>query len=153
MRRRLGGSTRPTDTDVTVLPGAGLDDQEALTIDTARACGVELAPTLLRHLNALYGDRSAAIVRLMAERSDWRRPLVPGRASVGAEVVHALRNEMACTVADIAIRRTELGAAGHPGADVVGAIAAIAAEERGWDADRRAQEVAAVDAFYAWPPT
>jgi glycerol-3-phosphate dehydrogenase len=68
---------------------------------------------------------------------------------VGAEVIHAIREEMACTVADIVIRRTELGAAGHPGADVVMAIAAIAAEELGWDADRRNREVAAVDAFYS----
>jgi glycerol-3-phosphate dehydrogenase len=86
----------------------------------------------------------------MAQRSDWRMPLIPGRPNVGAEVIHAIRAEMACTVADIAIRRTELGAAGHPGAEIVGAIAAIAAEELGWDAGRRDREVAAVDAFYRY---
>ena len=59
----------------------------------------------------------------MAERSDWRMPLVPGRPNVGAEVIHAIRDEMACTLADIVIRRSELGAAGHPGADMVTAIA------------------------------
>ena len=77
-------------------------------------------------------------------------PLLPGRPSVGAEVVHAIRDEMACTLADIVIRRSELGAAAHPGAEMVGAMAAIAAEELGWDADRRNREVAAVDAFYTW---
>ena len=130
--KRLRGSTRRTDTDRAILPGAGISDHEALTIETARAVGLELAPPIIRHLNALYGDRSAAIVRLMAQRSDWRVPLVPGRPSVGAEVIHAIREEMACTVADIAIRRTELGAAGHPGEEVVAACARIAAEELGW---------------------
>ena len=148
--KRLGGSTRRTDTDRAILPGAGISDHEALTIETARAVGLELAPATIRHLNAIYGDRSAAIVRLMAERSDWRTPLVPGRVSVGAEMIHAIRHEMACTLADIVIRRTELGAAGHPGAEIVSAIASIAADELGWDAGRRDREVAAVDAFYRY---
>ena len=147
--KRLGASVRRTNTDTAILPGAGISDHEALTIETARAVHLELAPPIITHLNAIYGDRSAAIVSLMAQRSDWRMPLVPGRPNVGAEVIHAIREEMACTVADIVIRRTELGAAGHPGADVVKAIAAIAAEELGWDADRRNREVAAVDAFYS----
>jgi glycerol-3-phosphate dehydrogenase len=146
--KRLGGSTGRTNTGRAILPGAGISDHEALTIETARAVGLELAPPIVRHLNAIYGDRSAAIVRLMAQRSDWRMPLVPGRPNVGAEVIHAIREEMACTVADIAIRRTELGAAGHPGKEVVAACARIAAEELGWDAGRRDREAAAVDRFY-----
>jgi glycerol-3-phosphate dehydrogenase len=146
--KRLGGSTRRSNTDTAILPGAGISDHEALTIETARAVGLEIAPPIVRHLNAIYGDRSAAIVRLMAERSDWRMPLVPGRPNVGAEVIHAIRAEMACTLADIVIRRSELGAMGNPGAEIVAAIAAIAAEELGWDAGRREQEIATVDRFY-----
>jgi glycerol-3-phosphate dehydrogenase len=146
--KALGAPARRTDTDTVMLPGAGIADHEALAIETARAVGLELAPPIIRHLTAIYGDRCAAIVRLMAQRSDWRMPLTAGRPNVGAEVIHAIREESACTVADIAIRRTELGAAGHPGAEMVNAIAAIAAEELGWDADRRNREIAAVDEFY-----
>ena len=134
--------------DAVILPGAGIADHEALAIETARTVGLEVAPPIIRHLMALYGDRCAAIVRLMAERSDWRMPLVPGRPNVGAEVIHAIRSEMACTLADIVIRRTELGAAGHPGEDITRAAAAIAAEELEWDNDRRDREIAAVDRFY-----
>ena len=60
-------------------------------------------------------------------------PLVAGRPQVGAEVIHAIREEMACTLADIVIRRTQIGSAGHPGAAIVEAAAAVAAEELGWD--------------------
>jgi len=146
--KSLGGSTRRTDSATAILPGAGIADHEALAIETARAVHLELAPPIIRHLIDLYGDRAAAIVRVMAERSDWRMPLVPGRLTVGAEVIHAIRHEMAMTLADIVIRRSELGAMEHPGADLVKAMAAIAAEELGWDADRRDREIAAVDAFY-----
>ena len=146
--RILGASTRQTDTATAMLPGAGIADHEALTIETARAVGLEVAPPIIRHITGIYGDRCAAIVRLMAERSDWRMPLVPGRPMIGAEVIHAIRAEMACTLADIVIRRTELGAMGHPGAEIVEACATIAAEEFGWDGDRRDREIAAVNGFY-----
>ena len=147
--RRLGKpSLRARRQRYDVLPGAGIADHEALTIETARAVGLEIAPPIIRHLNAVYGDRSAAIVRLMAERTDWRMPIVPGRPSVGAEVIHAIRHEMALTLADIVVRRSELGAMGHPGEAITRAAAAIAAEELDWDAARRDREIAAVDAFY-----
>ena len=147
--RRLGKpSLRARRQRYDILPGAGIADHEALTIETARAVGLEIAPPIIRHLNAVYGDRSAAIVRLMAERTDWRMPVVPGRPSVGAEVIHAIRHEMALTLADIVIRRSELGAMGHPGEAITRAAAAIAAEELDWDAARRDREIAAVDAFY-----
>ena len=146
--KALGASARATDTATAMLPGAGIADHEALTIETARAVGLEVAPPIIRHITALYGDRCAAIVRLMADRSDWRMPLVPGRPIVGAEVIHAIRAEMACTLADVVIRRTELGAMGHPGEDVVAACARVAAEELGWDNDRRDREIAAVNAFF-----
>jgi glycerol-3-phosphate dehydrogenase len=147
--KQLGGSTRATDTDRAILPGAGIADHEALTIETARAVGLELAPPIIRHIIGVYGDRCAAIVRLMAERTDWRMPLVPGQTVIGAEVIHAIRAESACTLADIVVRRSELGAMGHPGAEMVAAIAGIAAEELGWDPARRAEEIERVNAIYA----
>jgi glycerol-3-phosphate dehydrogenase len=146
--KSLGKGSRATDTATTMLPGAGIADHEALTIETARAVGLELAPPIIRHITSIYGDRCAAIVTLMAEQSDWRMPLVPGRPIIGAEVIHAIRHEMACTLADIVIRRSELGAMGHPGDEVVQAIARIAADEFGWDNNRRDREIAAVAAFY-----
>jgi len=147
--KRLGKpSLRPRRERIETLPGAGIADHEALTIETARAVGLELAPPIIRHLNAIYGDRSADIVRIMAERSEWRMPIVGGRPIVGAEVIHAIRREMAVTLADIVIRRMELGAMGHPGDDMVAACARVAADELGWTGDQRDREIAAVDAFY-----
>jgi len=149
--KRLEKRVGPSQTEHRILPGAGIADHEALSVETARAVGLELAPPLIRHLIGVYGDRCVPIIQLMADRTDWRMPLVGGQPQVGAEVVHTIRNEMACTLPDIVIRRTQMGSTGHPGAAIVTAIAAVAAEELGWDADRRAKEIAAVDAFYALP--
>jgi len=147
--RRLGKpALKPRREPSEVLPGAGIADHEALAIETARAAGLELAPPIIRHLTTIYGDRCAPIVRLMAERTEWRMPLVAGGPNVGAEVIHAIRSEMAVTLADIVIRRTELGAMGRPGEEVVAACARLAADELGWDAARRDREIAAVNGFY-----
>lgn len=148
--RHGGARGRAGVTERAILPGAGIADHEALTIETARVVGLELAAPIIRHLIDLYGDRCAPIVRLMAEKSDWRMPLVPGRLSVGAEVIYAIREEMATTLADVVIRRTELGAMEYPGDALVEAAAAVAAGELGWSADRRTVEVARVRDFYRW---
>ena len=132
----------------TVLPGAGIADHEALAIETARAAGLELAAPIIRHLIDVYGDRAAPIIRLMAEKTAWRMPLAPGQLAIGAEVIHAIRDEMAMTLGDVVIRRTELGAMEYPGDPIVETAAAIAAEELGWDNHRRDQEIAAVRSFY-----
>jgi glycerol-3-phosphate dehydrogenase len=55
---------------------------------------------------------------------------------------------MAMRLSDIVIRRSGLGAAGHPGRDAVAACAAIAATELGWDQNRAQEEIRNVDAFY-----
>jgi len=138
-------------TQATPLPGAGIADHEALAIENARAVHLELAPPIIRHLMTIYGDRVAAIVRLMAERSEWRMPLVAGQLTIGAEVIHAIRAEMACTLADIVVRRTELGAMGYPGAELVGAAAHLAGEELKWDSARLNREISAVEAIYRVP--
>jgi glycerol-3-phosphate dehydrogenase len=63
--------------------------------------------------------------------------------------VHAVRKEMALTLADAVLRRTPLGALGHPGSDAIEAAAAIVGGELGWSDQRRQDEIAAVNAFYA----
>ena len=147
--RRLGRSIPPSRTGGAPLPGAGIADHEALAIETARAVGLELAPPMIRHLTSLYGDRCGAIIRLMAEHTEWRIPLVPGQLTVGAEAIYVIREEMACTLADIVVRRTELGAEGKPPDAIISTIAAVAADELRWDRERVEREVTRVNAFYA----
>ena len=148
--RRLGRRVPPSRTDSTVLPGAGIADHEALIIETARAAlpGRDLSAATVRHLAALYGEHAAILVRLMAQDPRSSEPLAPGHPTVAAEVIYAIRHEMAVRLTDIVIRRLGLGAAGHPGSAVVHAAAAIAAGELGWCETELQQEIAAVDRFY-----
>ena len=149
--RRAGRRLASSRTATTVLPGAGIADHEALIIETARAGRIPehgLSTASIRHLAAHYGEHAATIVRLMAQDGRLRDPIVPGHPAVGAEVIYAIRHEMAVRLSDIVIRRLALGAAGHPGAATVRAAADIAAAELRWDPARVATEIAEVNRFY-----
>jgi glycerol-3-phosphate dehydrogenase len=146
--RRIGKRAGPSRTATTTLPGAGIADHEALAIEAARDTGQDIPLSTLRHLISLYADSAPQIIRLMKERPDLGAPVDVGVATLGAEIVHVIRNEMAVRLSDIVARRTGLGSAGRPSPQAVTACARIAATELGWDETRLAQEMADVDQIY-----
>ena len=149
---RIGKRVGPSRTATTTLPGAGIADHEALAIEAARDTHLDIPLSTLRHLIALYADSAPQIIRLIQERPDLGPPVDAGVATLGAEVVHVIRSEMAVRLADIVTRRTGLGSAGRPSPQAVAACARIAAAELGWDDARTADEVAAVERAYVILP-
>jgi glycerol-3-phosphate dehydrogenase len=147
--RRLRKRIPPSRTALTTLPGAGIADHEALAIETARTLGLDLPIAVIRHLIGRYAERGADIVRLMHEREALGAPITDNVPTLGAEIVYVIQQEMAQHLSDIVIRRTGLGNAGHPGSGAVRACAEIAARELNWEASRVAEEIAAVEQFYA----
>ena len=123
------------------LPGGEVTDLEMIIRDAEReGISRELADRLAR----LYGSETPAIIRLAQADASLAAPVVPGYPAIKAELVHSLRREMAVTLADLLIRRTHLfyEVTGHAAAEAQ-AIADLAARELGWDAERKAAEVAA----------
>jgi glycerol-3-phosphate dehydrogenase len=57
-----------------------------------------------------------------------------------AEVVHAVREEMAQTLADVVLRRTDLGTGDYPGDRALAACAEIMARELEWSQERTERE-------------
>jgi glycerol-3-phosphate dehydrogenase len=149
--RKLQKPLAASRTSTTVLPFAGIADHEALAIETGRRIGVELELPLLRHLMGRYAEGAAAIVKLIGERPDWSAALAPSTLTIAAEVLYVIRNEGALRLSDIVLRRTTLGAAGHPGAAALRTAAGLAATELGWDAARTEAEIAAVEHLYRVP--
>ncbi|HVB38393.1 MAG TPA: glycerol-3-phosphate dehydrogenase C-terminal domain-containing protein, partial [Vicinamibacterales bacterium] len=87
-------------------------------------------------------------VHLMVERPGLDERLPGPHPVIGAELVYAVRNGMACTLTDAVVRRTGMGAAGYPGHQAAGAAAEILATELGWDAFRMAEELRMLKEFY-----
>jgi glycerol-3-phosphate dehydrogenase len=147
--RILGRHIPRSRTATMTLPGAAIADHEALAIETARAAALDLPSMVTRHLSALYAEAAATIVRLIAERPELGTRVAPSAETLGAEVVHVIRHEMAVRLTDIVIRRTGLGSGGHPGREAIESCGRIAAQELGWTTQRLEQELASVESFYA----
>jgi glycerol-3-phosphate dehydrogenase len=146
--RKLGKRLARSTTASRILPGAGIADHEALTIETARHLNMEVPLPVIRHLIGRYAEAAAEIVKIVAERPSTAAAVAPGGATIAAEIVHAIKHESAVRLSDIVVRRTALGAAGHPGQIALEASASIAAADLGWEAGRVREEIDAVARIY-----
>ena len=137
--RELNPPTSGCATDVTPLPGARLSaapgaDSEALDA---------LPRTTRETLAARYGTRAVLPARLAAADRALATPVASGCPVVGAEVIHAVRNEMALTLADFMVRR--IGAVWRWPTEAEAAAPAVArlmAAELRWDQQRCGRELA-----------
>jgi glycerol-3-phosphate dehydrogenase len=79
------------------------------------------------------------------------RALLCDDEALRSSVRRAIGEEMACTLADVALRRTELASAGYPGDEPLARCAAMMSEVLGWDLARVEREVIQVKAgFEQW---
>ncbi len=140
--KALGKPAGICPTLTTPLPGAralGRTDREARDDVSLRKIGHDAAEIL----NARYGTRAPIVAAIAAESPELAAPLARGCPAIGAEVVNAVRNEMAHSLNDFLIRRTALSWRYPVEAEAAApAVARIMASELGWDSARAEQELA-----------
>ena len=81
------------------------------------------------------------VLRLADADVSLARPLAEGLPEVGAQVVHAVRAEMAVSLGDVVLRRTGLGTLGNPGEAALMAAARFMGGLLGWDRLERLRQV------------
>ena len=145
---KLGHAPVPCRTATTPLPGGSVRDIGLAIADARREYDEGLPTDTIPHLIAAYGSRYLDVMGIAAGRPEWRTRIASDSPVIGAELILAARKEMAPTLADIVIRRTPLGALGHPGDAALARAAAIVGAEYKWSDERRREEVAAVERFY-----
>ncbi|MGI8933839.1 MAG: FAD-dependent oxidoreductase [Phormidesmis sp.] len=123
----------PCQTRVQPLPGAILPTDQRIAEATA-AYGDRLSNPTLDHLFTLYGARVFNLLRLIDAAPDLAEPLVPGLPDIKAQVVYAVRAEMAYTIGDICRRRTMLSLQANYGLDALETISQTLQAHCGWSA-------------------
>jgi glycerol-3-phosphate dehydrogenase len=101
-----------------------------------------------RSLDALlrnHGTNYVRLLQLAAEQSTDRERLA-NTDTLLAEVTHAVREEMAVHLEDVALRRTDMASGSHPGQRALDAAAARMQQLLGWSDRRRMEELAQTDA-------
>lgn len=146
--RKLGRQPIPSRTRTVPLYGGAIDHLADFVARTIEMAPFGLGAETLRHLVATYGDAYGEVIRLLDKNPRWATPVCAESATIEAEIVYGVRAEMAQTLADVILRRTELGAAGYPGDDCLRRCAALMAAILGWDDAHIAHEIEAVQARY-----
>ena len=101
---------------------------------------VRLASRAAEQVARNHGSDWPSVLRLAREVPGLAETLGPSQ-TLGAEVVYAMRHEMAQTLADCVFRRTDIATAGDPGEATLRACAELMAAELGWSSPRQEREL------------
>lgn len=139
------GQTAACETHCTPVHGGEIGRLKSY-IERAQKTYRHLAPEIVANLVDFYGSRIGEVLATADERQGEReellRRLAPETNVIGAQVVHAVRHEMALHLEDVVFRRTGLGTLGHPGVPAITQAAELMRRELGWDETQHAREIA-----------
>jgi glycerol-3-phosphate dehydrogenase len=138
--RKMGKRPPKSRTAWTPLHGGRIDDFESLSKQALENRPPSLSPDVMQALVHNHGTEYRRILDYVGEDSSLGETVGTSHV-LKAEVVHAVRNEMAQTLKDVALRRTDLATAGNPGDRALSDCMAIMAAELGWNESRRTREL------------
>ncbi len=140
--RKLGRAAQEPRDARPRLPGSQFERHDAWLRRARAAKSPLLADASNEHLLRSFGTRIDVLLRLVGERAELAAPVQEGSPVIAAEVVNAVRHEMALHLDDVLLRRTQLAFARPLGDDAVERVARLMAAEAGWDAPRVDRELA-----------
>ena len=144
---KLGHAVRPCPTANLRLPGGWIDDFSHF-VARNQAAYKDLA---VDHLARLYGNRLHNVLELTAGMPQLRASLCAS-GDIAAQVIYAVREEMAMTLEDVVMRRTGIGQLGDPGSAALDSAADLMAAELGWDSTRRSHEIQSLAPHFRTQP-
>jgi glycerol-3-phosphate dehydrogenase len=148
--RKLGCPAFPCRTAIVPLLEGSMANLAAFTVRKQEQHRELLAKDMAEHLIRYHGTGIDRVMETAAGDADMLLPLSPGVSVCAAEVLHAVRREMAVHLDDVIFRRTGMGTIGCPDDAALNRTAEIMAAELDWDARRIEEEKAAVLARYAF---
>jgi glycerol-3-phosphate dehydrogenase len=142
--QKLGRTPTRSRTAVTPVWGGDIESVE----DYARSIRRELPESVSDAQAARLFRDYGTDWRAVASREALAEGTLPATDYFINEVRHAVRSELAVTLADMVMRRLDLGSAECPAEAALTRCAAVMAEELGWDEARREHEIARVLGSY-----
>jgi len=135
------GEVRPSITDRVPLLGAdGFEARANQRVALARRMGIHVSR--VDHLLGRYGTLVDDLVDLVRARPELAEPLEGADDYLAAEVVYAVTHEGAQHLDDVLVRRLRVSMETFDrGVKAAAPVAALMADELGWDAERVAVEV------------
>jgi glycerol-3-phosphate dehydrogenase len=142
-RKPLGCSTAK----VPVFGGQIESFQRFLADEKAKAKS-ELGENIIEHLIYNYGSEYRQVLVYADSEPEIATALHASTDVLKAEVLYAVREEMAQKLSDVVRRRTELGSAGLPSEEALHSCAQMMADELSWSDQKVKDELAETRALY-----
>ncbi|MDO8288095.1 MAG: glycerol-3-phosphate dehydrogenase/oxidase [Parvibaculum sp.] len=151
MAAKKTGHTAKCETHCTPVYGGEIGRLKSF-ITRAQKRHAHLGADIVENLVHFYGSRIDEVLATADERPEERanllRRITSDNPTIGAQIVHAVRHEMATHLSDVIFRRTGLGTLGHPGSEMLNRVADIMARELNWDETRIATEMATTSSLF-----
>ena len=137
--KKSGKNYKKSITAKTRLAGCEIPDIDAF-VAAAKTANSDFSEPAVDYLARIYGNEFNNVMEIARSDKKYAVPL-NADGEMPAQVVYAIKQEMARTLKDILIRRTGIGTLGNPGTKVLEMIAGIAAKELYWDTARVDREL------------
>jgi glycerol-3-phosphate dehydrogenase len=145
---KLNRTLVPSKTSRTPVHGGDIENFSQFFARAKAGKPVWLSDASLKHLVQTYGTNYLDILSYRSKNAILGRTFSSSSPVLLAEVIHAIRVEMAQTLGDIIHRRTTLGEGGLPDVTVILRCADLMAAELNWTPEKRFQEIQSVYASF-----
>ncbi len=145
--QKLRKKAPPSKTHMLPLVGGKISHFESMVQEALHACPVAVEKETIRALVHNHGSAYPEIFQLIKQNAEWGQA-VGTSMTLKAEIVNAVRHEMAITLNDVLLRRTDLGTGGFPGSQTIKTCAALMSAELQWSQSRMEQEIEAANTYF-----
>lgn len=138
--KRLGKKEIKSKTDYTPVYGGDIGNVGKLLERATNSYVSTFPPAVIKSLIFNYGSSFEKVIKFTEENINWKNQI--GNSTITeAEVIHAIREEMAQKLSDIVFRRTDLCTGGFSDRKALRRVGELAANELGWDRVKMQKEL------------
>ena len=140
--RKLGIASPPCLTHLTPIYGGQIDQLDDFLTQAVALYSKRTSPEIIHNLIYNYGSTYPQVLDCLDDDT------IDTCQVTKAKVRYSVRQEMAQKLADVILRRADLGSAAWPGEACLQLCAETMATELGWDQSRKEQEINEVRTVY-----
>ncbi len=144
---KIGKPIIKSETAVKPIYGGNIDCFEKYVSELNNQNPYDLDNRVIRCLAHNYGSELRNVLDFIKEDPSLAEK-IPGTDVLKAEVVHAVREEMAFKLGDVVFFRTDLGTGANPGEEALRVCAEIMKRELRWDEDKMKEEISDVKNYF-----
>lgn len=146
--KKLERKGRADDRRLNRLYGGDIERFDDFLKNSSSDLSGKFSEKVSKHLVLNYGSEYRRVVEQASVKPELGRLLNGSDEVLQAEVVYAVREEMAQKLSDVVLRRTDLGSGECPADETLKQTAEIMAKELGWNSKRVEAEIAEVKKIY-----